>query len=476
MMRRVWLAAIVAALGAVFVTQGCDCTGTSEIQLAADPVEISADGISSTLITARVIYRDSAAEDGTTVAFKTTGGSFEDPTAAALEGKAETSAGNATITLYSSTTPGPVTVDASYTNQNDEVITASIQITFVDQGKATPISMRNFDFTCDSRNLGALDPSLPKIQMVCRIVAKTAAEEEVLRPQVEFLTESGSLKLTVPESTTTASYAVYTAEGNGPWDVDPNPDEPSVTDETGLIRNPRDGLVTLVAYASGEESYTDANGNGKYDEGEPFEDIGEPFADFNDNGSWDSGEPFVDVDGNKKYDGPNGRWDGTTKIWKAFKVLWTGKMKEGTEYSGILPTSIDVPHKGSQSFTVKVVDQNLNPVSANDQDDYLSIELDGGESIDTGDKPYKSSYFAGMTLSKGVNGDDVVQGGYDLERSWAVTVGDSLDHEDAVNGGEPYASILKARMSYTPGPKAPEIDQYLDRIQTDWIAVQGMIK
>ena len=182
------------------------------------------------------------------------------------------------------------------------------------------------------------------------------------------------------------------------------------------------------------------------------------------------------MDGNREYGGPNGRRDGETKIWKAFKVLWTGKMKEGTEYSGNLPTSVDVPHKGSQSFTIKVVDQNLNPLSANDQDDYLTIELDGGESIDTGDKPYKNSYFAGMTLAKGVNGDDVVQGGYDLERSWAVTVGDMLDHEDPLDGGEPYASILKARMNYTPGPKAPEIDQYLDRIQTDWMAVQGEIK
>jgi hypothetical protein len=81
-----------------------------------------------------------------------------------------------------------------------------------------------------------------------------------------------------------------------------------------------------------------------------------------------------------------------------------------------------------------------------------------------------------MTVTKGVNGDDAVQGGYDLERSWAVTVGDDLDHEDPENGGQPYSSILKARMNYTPGPKADEIDQYLDRIQTDWMAVQGMIK
>lgn len=475
MTRRIWLIAITAAATAVFVAQGCDCTGTSEIQLSADPMKISADGISSTTITARVIYRDDTEEDGTTLSFKTTGGSFEDPTAAALEGSAETSAGNATITLYASTTPGPVTVDASYTNKNDEVITASIQITFVEQSKVTPISMRNFDFTCDSRNLGALDPSLPKIQMICRFVAKTAADAEVLRPQVEFLTESGTMKLTVPESPTTASYAIYTADGNGPWDVDPNSDEPSVTGEDGLVHNPRDGLVTLVAYTTGEESYTDTNGNGQYDEGEPFEDIGEPFADYNDSGTWDSGEPFVDVNGNKTYDGPNGRWDGETKIWKAFKVLWTGKMKEGTEYSAILPNSIDVPHKGSQSFAIKIVDSNLNPLAANDQDDYVTIELDGGESIDTGDKPYKDSYFAGMTITKGVTGDDVVQGGFDLERSWAVTIGDYLDHSDPPDG-QPYSSILKAQIGYTPGPKAPEIDQYLDRIQTDWIAVQGMIK
>ena len=473
MTRRYGFAVLLTAMAAVFVTHGCDCTGSSSIALSADPTEIAADGISSTVITARVIYRDSTVEDGTTVAFETNNGSFDTAGSNALKSSSETAAGNAKITLYSSTTTGDAVVNASYTTQNEEVITASITIKFV---KQSTVSMRNFDFTCNSRNISAFDPSLPKIQVVCPIKAQTANGTPVLRPQVKFLTESGTMKLVAPEDTTQPSYAIYTADGIGPDDVDPNSDEPSVTDDTGRVRNPRDGLVTVIAYVDGDEAYVDTNGNGQYDEGESFQDIGEPFVDKNDNGVWDPGEPFVDVNGNNQYDGPNAHWDGQTQIWKASKILWTGRMKQGTEYSNIQPSTLAVPHHGSEGFTVKVVDENLNPLASNDQDDYLTIELDGGKCVECTDKSCKNSFFPGMTIVKGVNGDDTVQGGYDQQRTWTVTVSDSLDHPDAADGGKPYESTLKAQMSYTPGPKEQETDQYLDRVVTDWMAVTGMIQ
>jgi hypothetical protein len=125
--------------------------------------------------------------------------------------------------------------------------------------------------------------------------------------------------------------------------------EPWYTDEFGRVRNPRDGLITVIAYTNGEEQFTDLNNNGIYDEGEPFVDLGEPFIDINDNGKWDAwlpgypnGEPFIDMPctaeqvtkklngctqvgvGNGKWDGPNGKWDADTLIWKKTWILWTG--------------------------------------------------------------------------------------------------------------------------------------------------------
>jgi len=74
------------------------------------------------------------------------------------------------------------------------------------------------------------------------------------------------------------------------------------------------------------EDFTDLNGNGRWDENEPFVDrlrkngrfdAGEPFTDKNGNGRWDPGEPYTDENKNKQYDGReeftdlnrNGKWD-----------------------------------------------------------------------------------------------------------------------------------------------------------------------
>jgi hypothetical protein len=42
---------------------------------------------------------------------------------------------------------------------------------------------------------------------------------------------------------------------------------------------PVDGRITIVAYALGEESFEDLNGNNRYDTGEPFQDLGNVFKD-----------------------------------------------------------------------------------------------------------------------------------------------------------------------------------------------------
>ncbi len=138
--------------------------------------------------------------------------------------------------------------------------------------------------------------------------------------------------------------------------------EPWYTDDFGRVRNPRDGLVTIVAYTNGEEQFTDTNKNGRYDVGEPFIDLGEPYIDVNDNNKWDArlpglpnGEPFVDIPcsaqqakngingckqanvGNGRRDGPNGLWDEDTLIWKKTWILWTGCLQRRIEPSRLNP-------------------------------------------------------------------------------------------------------------------------------------------
>jgi hypothetical protein len=53
---------------------------------------------------------------------------------------------------------------------------------------------------------------------------------------------------------------------------------------------PANGRITVVAYALGEESFLDQNGNNIFDIGEPFQDLGNVFVDRKFDGSYDSAE------------------------------------------------------------------------------------------------------------------------------------------------------------------------------------------
>ncbi len=91
-----------------------------------------------------------------------------------------------------------------------------------------------------------------------------------------------------------------------------------------LQNNRRDNLVTMIAFTSGEEGFTDVNNNGEWDPEEPFDDLTEPFVDSNDDGTWQEDEIFIDVNGDGQWNGKNDKWDANTLIWTAERILWTG--------------------------------------------------------------------------------------------------------------------------------------------------------
>ena len=137
--------------------------------------------------------------------------------------------------------------------------------------------------------------------------------------------------------------------------------EPSYMDGA-LERNPRDGLVTIIAYTDGEEHFYDDNANGIRDANERFIDQGEPFLDVNDNNVWDSGEPIVDVDGNNAWTPANGVWDANTKIWTVAHLLYTDATRGAVSFFS--PTTFTVP-KGSQALIdAYMPDLNLNHIES----------------------------------------------------------------------------------------------------------------
>jgi hypothetical protein len=133
------------------------------------------------------------------------------------------------------------------------------------------------------------------------------------------------------------------------------------------IFNPRDGLSTIIVMARGEEGFVDQNGNGVYDTGEPFIDLGEPYVDMNDNGKYDVGEPFWDTNSDGSYEGPNGSWDADTVIWAETRVLYTGPpVGGGLPFSRWLtpwPVPFSVGAKDVAFMDFVVSDANLNPLT-----------------------------------------------------------------------------------------------------------------
>ncbi len=73
---------------------------------------------------------------------------------------------------------------------------------------------------------------------------------------------------------------------------------------------PTDGRVTLLAKAIGEESFTDANGNGAFDNSELFSDLAEPFRDDDEDLSYQSGEDFFDFNNNGTRDSADSLFNG----------------------------------------------------------------------------------------------------------------------------------------------------------------------
>jgi hypothetical protein len=129
-----------------------------------------------------------------------------------------------------------------------------------------------------------------------------------------------------------------------------------------LVQNPRDGLVTLLAYTDGEEHFYDDNANGQRDPTERFIDQGEPFVDANDNNVWDSGETYVDVDGSNMWTPPNGTWDANSKIWTVAHILYTGAVSPGrVEF---IPSSFNVPKGTFTTIGLLMPDQNYNHVES----------------------------------------------------------------------------------------------------------------
>jgi hypothetical protein len=252
-------------------------------------------------------------------------------------------------------------------------------------------SNQGFVLDCDRHNLATYATPTPPLELTtnCKVTLVDRFNNPVgTGTSVDFLSEAG----TIPSTVSTVAYTpgqpnpaegtatiIFSTRGQYQLIADtdplaanpsqwPNPRlaEPSIS-SGGLIRNPRDGLVTLIAFTRGEEYFDDNNQNGVWDPGERFIDQGEPFVDANDNGVWDPGETYFDANHNGMYDGPNGVYDSNTTIWTEFRILYTGRPVPDTSHVELIPASFGscaggtgVPVGATVWLDAHFADLNLN--------------------------------------------------------------------------------------------------------------------
>ncbi|MDX2503735.1 MAG: hypothetical protein QNL62_04570 [Gammaproteobacteria bacterium] len=120
----------------------------------------------------------------------------------------------------------------------------------------------------------------------------------------------------------------------------------SVTWSSGSsIDMPANFLSNVLAYSiNGQESFTDVDGNGLFNDGDTFEDLEEPYLDANENDIFDTGDFIVDVVNGIDLTGANTQHDGIDGLYNGPNCTHSSKC------SSTLKTSV-VWENGSFDLT-----------------------------------------------------------------------------------------------------------------------------
>jgi hypothetical protein len=176
--------------------------------------------------------------------------------------------------------------------------------------------------------------------------------------------EGGSIVSQCQTGTTPGACGVNWTSSN------PRPGSPPTGD-------PRPGRATILATAIGEESFTDTNGNGSFDNGENFADLPERFLDENENDTRDPTEPIYDFNNNSAYDPVDGIFNGvlcldtsgrcsaqvTTGISSDALIIMSSGVPAGTTPASGATLAPGIGGVGqSRSYSFRFADLNDNPL------------------------------------------------------------------------------------------------------------------
>jgi hypothetical protein len=149
------------------------------------------------------------------------------------------------------------------------------------------------------------------------------------------------------------------------------------------------GRATILATAVGEESFTDINGNGIFDEDDLYNDLPEAWMDSNEDDTRDDNEPFLDFNSTGIYDAADGEFNGilcsrptsndcstaqTLHIRDSLVLVMSGS----AGFMALNPSTITVPNNGTGGATLTVSDLHNQPMPA---DTTISLAVSEGFSL-----------------------------------------------------------------------------------------------
>jgi len=287
----------LSANGTVTVAAG---TIGSVILVSATPANVALRGTGSSghpevsTVIFRVLDQSGGPRVGTTVNFSlntTVGGISVSPTSAQSD-----SNGNVQTVVQGGTVATTVRVTATVQGVTPVLSTQSNQLTIT---TGIP-DQDSFSLAVQCANVEAWS----RDGIIVPVTARMSDRFNNPVPDgtaVTLQTEGGSI---VSQCQTDGAVGACTVNWTS---SNPRPTASPVTVPAG---DTRAGRATVLATAIGEESFTDTNGNGSFDNGEVFTDLPERFLDDNENNTRDAFEPIYDFNNNSTYDAADGDFNG----------------------------------------------------------------------------------------------------------------------------------------------------------------------
>ncbi len=388
----------------------------------------------------------------------------------------QVSGGKAVTKLYAPQTPATAYVCAKFIDAYSNVATSSAKVTFKTASEPTHVN-----FSCTAKNIGAFYPGVGSIGVKCTAVAEDDQNAPVVGSQVKFLTEAGTFD---PDPNGTAGVYLYdpigapqypttNSGGTKPQDVAPLTGEPSYScpSNEDADCNPRDGLVTLVAYVEGNP---EAQG------GMPT-----PYVDANDNNKYDPGEVLPP---NTTYQDQQDKY-----VWTQIKVLFSGQvmsqsqqnaagMEDGTYVLASPAATGDLARGQSRNYVWHILDSNLNVVAANNASDVVTFSLQGnvpsGVTLSGGQQQTNDN----MSNSMGIQLDSdfhlmepVGASDFENQSTYAVTLSNNRTQDDT-DPPAPLSIVASVQHSLATDDSGSASDNVTDNIDSSLTSVNVTVK